>query len=79
MHTVQRRSEILRRLQYAGYVEPKHLAADFEVDSSTIRRDLGMLAAPATWSALTGAPGPKWVPPTSHTRRGKANSCWLSR
>lgn len=43
MHTGQRRSAILRELLSTGYVEAKQLAEDFEVDPSTIRRDLDAL------------------------------------
>lgn len=44
MRTGQRRREILRRLFLDGYVEARELAADLDVDSSTIRRDLDALA-----------------------------------
>lgn len=43
MRTGQRRREILRRLFLDGYVEARELAADLDVDSSTIRRDLDAL------------------------------------
>lgn len=44
MRTGQRRSAILQQLLRTGYVEARQLAADFDVDSSTIRRDLDELA-----------------------------------
>jgi DeoR family transcriptional regulator of aga operon len=44
MRGKERRDEILRRVQAAGYVSASALAADFDVDSSTIRRDLDLLA-----------------------------------
>lgn len=44
MLTSQRRREILRRVAEEGHVEARVLAADLDVDSSTIRRDLDALA-----------------------------------
>jgi len=44
MRTGNRRAEILRQLFLTGYVEAKELAERFEVDTSTIRRDLDALA-----------------------------------
>jgi DeoR/GlpR family transcriptional regulator of sugar metabolism len=40
----QRRQEILDRLHRAGYVSVRQLAADYGVDTSTIRRDLEIMA-----------------------------------
>ena len=40
-----RRDEILSRVQRHGYVSVKQLAEEYQVDSSTIRRDLDRLAA----------------------------------
>ncbi|MCU1670454.1 MAG: hypothetical protein JWP40_3381 [Blastococcus sp.] len=40
----QRRQEILSRLHRLGYVSVRRLAADFGVDTSTIRRDLEIMA-----------------------------------
>jgi len=40
----QRRRAILRRIHDDGYVEASRLAAELDVDESTIRRDLGALA-----------------------------------
>jgi len=44
MRGKERRDEILRRVQEVGYASASALAAEFEVDSSTIRRDLDLLA-----------------------------------
>lgn len=44
MRTGQRRREILRQLFLTGYVEAKELSLRLGVDSSTIRRDLEILA-----------------------------------
>jgi DeoR family transcriptional regulator, aga operon transcriptional repressor len=40
-----RRDEILSRVQRHGYVSVKQLAEDYQVDASTIRRDLDRMAA----------------------------------
>ncbi|MHA6616280.1 DeoR/GlpR family DNA-binding transcription regulator [Pseudonocardia sp. DLS-67] len=40
----QRREEILRRVQRHGYVSVSQLAQDYQVDGSTIRRDLATMA-----------------------------------
>jgi DeoR family transcriptional regulator, aga operon transcriptional repressor len=40
----QRREEILRRLHRLGYVGVRQLAAEYGVDTSTIRRDLDVMA-----------------------------------
>jgi DNA-binding transcriptional ArsR family regulator len=40
-----RRDEILSRVQRHGYVSVKQLAEEYQVDSSTIRRDLDRMAA----------------------------------
>lgn len=40
----QRREEILGRVQRHGYVSVRQLAQDYQVDSSTIRRDLDTMA-----------------------------------
>lgn len=44
MRSKERREEILRRVQEAGYLSARALAATFDVDASTIRRDLDALA-----------------------------------
>src|SRR5262245_1933723 len=44
MRSKERRDEILRRVQEAGYVSASALADAFEGDASTIRRDLDLLA-----------------------------------
>jgi DeoR/GlpR family transcriptional regulator of sugar metabolism len=41
----QRRAEILSRLRRHGYVSVKQLAEEYQVDASTIRRDLDRMAA----------------------------------
>ncbi|WP_050787734.1 DeoR/GlpR family DNA-binding transcription regulator [Rhodococcus jostii] len=43
MSATERRGEILQRLQVDGYVEAKVLSREFDVDGSTIRRDLDAL------------------------------------
>jgi DeoR/GlpR family transcriptional regulator of sugar metabolism len=40
----QRREDILRRLRRQGYVSVRQLADEFEVDASTVRRDLDTMA-----------------------------------
>jgi DeoR/GlpR family transcriptional regulator of sugar metabolism len=40
----QRRDDILRRLRRQGYVSVRQLADEFEVDASTVRRDLDTMA-----------------------------------
>lgn len=41
----QRREEILRRVQRQGYVSAKQLADEYDVNASTIRRDLDAMAS----------------------------------
>jgi DeoR family transcriptional regulator, aga operon transcriptional repressor len=45
IHTItdERRREIVRRMYLRGYIGAQELAVDFEVDTSTIRRDLNAL------------------------------------
>ena len=43
MKPSERRRALLRRVQEAGYVDASALALEFEVDGSTIRRDLAQL------------------------------------
>jgi len=50
----QRRAELLRRLEQAGYVSSSRLAAEFGVSEMTIRRDLRQLAAAGRARRVTG-------------------------